>query len=280
MTTTPTAPAPGVATSPVRKVPLPLVARTLTVRRVEDLSDSLRRIVLAGPELEGFASDGPTDHLKVCFPAEPDARPVLPTLVDGRWADVPGVVQRDYTVRTFDRSAGEVALEMVSGEHGPAARWAAQARPGQELGLLGPRSSKIVPLDRDWYLLAADEAGVPGLRNWLDRIPATARVQAFIEVGGPTDEPPLPDHPRLEVTWLHRGDAAAGSTTLLPDAVAAATFGTELGAGWVWAGGEASAVRAIRRHLGVERGLDRGSFAMTGYWRLGVAAFDHHSPEA
>lgn len=280
MTTSPAAPTRGAAASPVRKVPLPLVARTLTVRRVDDLSASLRRIVLAGPELEGFASDGPTDHLKVYFPAGPDARPALPALVDGHWTDGPGIVQRDYTVRTFDRSAGEVALEMVAGRHGPASRWAAQAEPSQMLGLLGPRSSKIVPLDRDWYLLAADEAGLPALRNWLDRVPVTARVKAFIEVDGPADEPSLPPHPRLEVTWLHRGDAPAGSTTLLADAVAGARFGAADGAGWIWAGGEASAIRAIRRHLSSDRGLDRSSFAMTGYWRLGVAEFDHHSPDA
>ena len=40
------------------------------------------------------------------------------------------------------------------------------------------------------------------------------------------------------------------------------------------------AVRAIRRHVVNDRGLDRTSFAMTGYWRYGVANFDHKSAEA
>ena len=35
--------------------------------------------------------------------------------------------------------------------------------------------------------------------------------------------------------------------------------------------GEAAAVRAMRRHLVGERGIDRRSVAFMGYWRRGVA---------
>lgn len=271
----------------VQRTAHPLVARRLTVQRVTDLSAHMRRVVLGGPDLAGFASDGPTDHAKVFFPADPDdaasATPALPVVEDGRWVnrDDPHLVCRDYTVRTFRPGSGEVTLDMVVHEHGPAGRWAAQARPGQVLGLLGPKSSKVPPLDRDWYVLAVDQTGLPALTNWLERIAAGARVQAFIEVGGPEDEQELPARERAEVTWLHRGDRAPGTTTLLPDAVAVAPFGDVTdGSGWVWAAAEASVLRAIRTHVSTERGVDRTSFAMTGYWRRGVANFDHKSPDA
>ena len=40
---------------------------------------------------------------------------------------------------------------------------------------------------------------------------------------------------------------------------------------YAWLAGEAAAVRALRRHLVAERGVDRRSVAFMGYWRLGRA---------
>lgn len=269
--------------SPIRRITLDPRLRRLTVRGVSDLSASMRRVTLGGPDLAGFACFGPTDHAKVYFPAAPGGDPALPSVVDGRPEDTGDdrFVFRDYSVRTFDPASGVVTLDMAVHPHGPAGRWAAQASPGQTLGLYGPKTSKLPPLDREWYVLAADEAGIAGLTNWLDRLPQGPRVQAFVEVGGAQDEVALPVRDGVTVTWLHRGPAEAGTTTLLADAVRAASFGAPGGGpGWVWAGAEAMAVRAIRRHVVNDRGLDRTSFAMTGYWRHGVANFDHKSAEA
>ena len=125
-------------------------------------------------------------------------------------------------------------------------------------------------------VLAADETGIPALLNWLDRRPAAARVDALIEVDDDADHLPLPARADVSVTWLHR-EGPAGTTTLLLDAVAALDLAP--GDLWAWAGAEASAVRAVRSHL-AERGIGAQHAAMTGYWRRGVANFDHHSPEA
>ncbi|MBX9244039.1 siderophore-interacting protein [Actinotalea ferrariae] len=264
--------------SPVRKIPLDLRLRRLAVRRVLDLSPSIRRVALGGPDLAGFECHGPSDHAKVFFPPEPDGDLVLPELADWSGRQDPRHVVREYTVRTYVPSSDELVLDMAVHAHGPAGRWAAQADVGRELGVLGPKTSKVGPTDRAWYLLVADETGLPALTNWLERLPAGPRVHAFVEVGGPQDEVRLPQRAGVDVTWLHRGDAEAGTTRLLADAVAALPV-PDGGPGWVWAGAEAGAVRAVRRDL-TERGVDRKSLSMTGYWRLGVANFDHKSPEA
>lgn len=267
--------------SPVRRTKLPLVARRLEVLRVEDLSASMRRVALGGPELAGFRADGPTDHAKVWFPPDgrPDDAPLLPAEVDGAWVAPDGATCRDYSIRTFDVAAGEVVLDMAVHAHGPAGRWAAQARPGQQLGLLGPKTTKIPPMDRDWYLFAVDETGLPGLQNWLEQLPPGPRVRVLAEVAGRADEVPLPARDDTDVTWLHRGDAPAGTTTLLADAVRTELAAVPDGApGWFWSAAEAMVVRAIRGHV-TEYGLDRRSCAMTGYWRRGVANFDHKSED-
>lgn len=262
------------ARSAVQRVKLELRMRRLTVERVEDLSATLRRVALGGPELAGFVANGPTDHAKVFFPATPGGEPLLPD--PGTWAGRQDerYVCRDYTVRTFVPSSDELVLDMAVHSHGPAGRWVAQAQPGQQLGIYGPKSTKLPPVDRSWYLLVADETGLPALTNWFDRLPAGRPVHAFIEVGGPADEVALPARDGAAVTWLHRGDAAPGTTTLLADAVAGAALPGR-GEPWVWAGAESSAARAVRKHMIDERQVARRSVATTGYWQVGVANFDH-----
>ena len=255
-----------------------LVPRLLTVDRVTELSRAMRRVTLTGG-LAGFAALAATDHAKVFFPPDDTSPPAMPVVTDGHWTNRadPRLVYRDYTVRAFRPERGEVDLDMVVHSHGPAGRWAARARPGQQLGLLGPRSSTMRPLDREWYLLAADETGLPATANWLERLPASAHVDVLVEVGGPEDEVELPVHDGASITWVHRGATPPGASTLLPDAVAATRLGT--GPGYVWAAAEASQVRAIRADVRT-RGIGGDSASPTGYWRLGVANFDHKSPEA
>ncbi len=271
------------APSPVQRIGYPLVARRLTVQRVETLSPTMRRVVLGGAELEGFRSVGPADHVKLVVPAHPGADVVVPVIEDGRWVnrDEPGLTYRDYTVRSFVPGSGELVIDMVVGDHGPAGRFAASAAPGDVVATLGPRGSALPPMDRERYVLAVDETGLPALANWLDKLPAAARVRALVEVGHPGEEVDLPSAADVEVTWLHRLGAPAGTTALLPTAVAGVLAdGWADGASqWWWAAGETGAVRAIRTMLG-EHGVGRDSFAMTGYWRRGVENFDHHSPEA
>lgn len=255
-----------------------LVPQLLTVDRVTELSRAMRRVTLTGG-LAGFAALAATDHAKVFFPAAGASSPAMPLLTDGHWANRadPRLVYRDYTVRAFRPEQGEVDLDMVLHTHGPAGRWAARARTGQRLGLLGPRSSTMRPLDREWYLLAADETGLPATANWLERLPSSARVQVYLEVGGPEDEVALPVHDGATITWVHRGATAPGASTLLVEAVAGSSLGT--GSGYVWAAADASQVRAIRADVRA-RGIAGDSSSTTGYWRLGVPDFDHKSPEA
>lgn len=258
------------------KVRHPLTARRLTVTAVEDLSACLRRVRLAGPDLAGFVALGPTDHVKVFFP-DAAGQVRLPQVADGHWLDRddPAHTFRDYTVRTFDGSA--LVLDMVPHEHGPAGRWAAQATPGQELGILGPRGSSLRPLDRPWYLLAVDETGLPAVWNWLDRLPGATPVHVLAEVDGPDDHVPLA-HPGLDVTWLHRAGTAPGTTSLISDAVAdALTRLAPAGEGLVFAAGELTAMRAVRD---LARAHAHAGAVVTSYWQRGVANFDHHSPDA
>jgi NADPH-dependent ferric siderophore reductase len=72
------------------------------------------------------------------------------------------------------------------------------------------------------------------------------------------------------VRWLH-GDASA------VDAVRDATLPS--GTPYVWLGGEAGTMRALRRHLLDERGYDRRTVDFTGYWRRRLTQDDAPTAE-
>lgn len=256
-----------------------LTPRIVTVVRVEALSRTMRRVVVGGSALAGFpyVRMAPDAHVKLFFPDD-TGRIVMPQIgPDGMRlpVDGPRPVSRDYTVRAFDSEKLELTLDFVLHSHGVAGTWAATAAPGDEVGVLGPRGSHIYPTGYDGYLLVADETALPALCRWLEELPSGTRVVAFAEVADERSELAVPVRDGVDLTYLHRGTAAPGTTTLLADAVRALRFPD--GEVFAWVAGEAGTVKPIRRHLVRDLALPRGRVKVDGYWRLGTVNHDHHA---
>jgi len=258
-----------------------LVPRRLTVLRTVDLTPRMRRIVVGGPEIAGFphGTGRPTDHVKLFFPDDTGDIAMPAIEGDGKWIEPDGrrLEFRDYTVRAFDPEAGELTLDFVLHEHGTGGRWAATAEPGAPLGVLGPRGSILVPTGYPAYILAADETALPALARWLEELPPTARIQAFVEVRDASDELDLERSAEARLTYLHRGSAAPGSTDMLIEAIRAAELPAD--PYYVWAAGEATTLKPIRRYFRRELGLPKERVDIDGYWKRGVVNLDHHDDE-
>lgn len=234
----------------IMRVSLPLKRRRLTVKAVTDLTPSLRRITLTGVDLADFETPSADDHVKLFF--TPD---------DGGEA-----IGRDYTPRNFRREALELDVDFVLHESGVATTWSKQARVEDELVVGGPRGSTLVKYEFDEYLLVADDAGLPALLRRLEDLPAGAKVTVFAEVQSAAHELPTTTQAALTLRWLHRGDAAAGTTTLLQDAVGA--WPQPTGTVFVWVGAERATTSFIKENL-LARGLDADTMRMTAYWTKG-----------
>lgn len=253
-----------------------LTPRLLTVAATTRPTPRTVRVTLTGDQLDGFAHTAPDDHVKLFFPRPGQTLPVMPTLgPDGLVPPPPGApdpVFRDYTVRALRPAARELDVDFVLHGHGPAATWAAQAAPGQHLGVLGPRGSLLVPDGFDWYLLGADATALPALAVWLERLPAGTAVHAVAEVHDPAEQQPLTSAADLTLTWVHT-TTHTGPGTALEQAVRA--FTPPPGHGYVWIAGEAGALVPVRRHVRTW-GLPRHHVAVDGYWRRGTTNHDHH----
>jgi NADPH-dependent ferric siderophore reductase len=155
--------------------------RLLQVREVSRLTPKMVRVVVGGEALAGFISAAHDDHVKLFFPQPGHDKPVLPTPTPNGPVypeGAPRPAARDYTPRRYDATANALTIDFVLHGVGPATTWAAQARPGQFLGVGGPRGSFIVPDDFDWYLLAGDETAIPAIGRRLQELPAGTRVIA------------------------------------------------------------------------------------------------------
>jgi NADPH-dependent ferric siderophore reductase len=247
--------------------------RLLQVREVSRLTPKMVRVVLGGEALAGFVSAAHDDHVKLFFPQPGHDKPVLPTPTPNGPVYPEGAARpaaRDYTPRRYDPAANTLTIDFVLHGEGPAATWAAQARPGQFLGVGGPRESFIVPDDFDWCLLAGDETAVPAIGRRLQELPAGTRVIAVVEVADAGEEQKLDTRAKLEMHWLHRTGAEAGNHLLLQRALT--EFVLPPGEGYAWVAAEASAAKALRRYLVDQRGLPKDRVKAAAYWKQGAVA--------
>ncbi len=255
----------------------PITIRRLEVTGVRDITGGMLRVTLAGEQLgpfenNGFAqpafrSPGFDDNIRLVFAYPGDDAPVLPVQKDGN-VEAPKdrrPLTKSYTVRRWDPEAGEVHIDFVKHGTGVATTWARRCGPGDEIHIVGPAHSGLFPAGVDWLLAAGDDTALPAIGRLLEEAPAGLRLQVFIEVDGPEDEQDLPTRADATITWLHRGGAAPGTTTLLADAVMSAPWWP--GEAYAWVAGESMCVKPIRRFLRETRGLPRERVDVTGYWR-------------
>ncbi|TDC55810.1 siderophore-interacting protein [Actinomadura sp. KC345] len=254
------------ATEPARK------GRALNrgrVLRTERLTPHMIRVVIGGEGLAGFGAGEFTDHyVKLLFrrpgveyPEPFDMERVRAELPRDQWP-----VTRTYTVRAWDPEAVELTIDFVHhGDKGLAGPWAAAARPGDEILLQGPGGAYAPGADAGWHLLAGDESALPAIAASLERIPEGAPARVFVEVAGPEEEQELPTPGDTEIVWLHRGAGQVGD--LLVEAVQKLDFPE--GEVQAFVHGEANFVKALRRHLRIERGLPMERLSISGYWRRG-----------
>lgn len=248
--------------------------RVLDVLRAEQVTPRLRRLVLGGPEIEGFGA-GP--NIKLLIPPEGLERPEWPlAALDGRplWpAPERRPAVRTFSVRRFEAEKGELWVEFAGhGGDGPAARFARRARPGDLVGVGGP-GGRALPA-ADVHILAGDPSGLPSIAAILEKLAPEARGVALVEVEDEAEAVALARPKGVDLLYLYRRGAAAGTPALLMDAIRAVPVpeGRSVSA---WIAAESDTVRMARAFLTGERRIPRRSVVAIGYWKRGISEPDY-----
>lgn len=242
---------------PAARPAAPPAPRRAVVRRTSWVTPSTVRVVLGGPGLRDFEPNGFADqYVKLVFDRPGQVRPA----------------RRTYTVRAFDEVRHELTIDVVVHGSGIAGPWARDAREGDEVLLAGPGGGYLPDPGADWHLLLGDESALSAVVGALARLPSTAVARALIEVDGPAEQVRAEGlwephrSASVQLAWVHRDGATHGDR--LVAAVTALDF--PAGTPQVFLHGEAGAVRTLRRHLLLDRGVPRErAVSVSGYWRLG-----------
>lgn len=249
------------------------VFRRLEVIRVHDVTPNMRRIVLGGEELAGFAfherAIGP--YVKLYIPTNSDSARDWPALADdlslGMLTSDERPAIRTYTARAFDADKGELTIDFVDhGDTGPASYWARHAGTGDVIGLgeRGYREANGV----DWYILAGDHTALPAIARSLEHLPRGSRGQAIISLPDEVDRQELQGPPGIDVVWLT--EHPVSGLPRLVDAVRRSPIPSSAYV-FFFAGAEAKAARALRAHARDVLGLPSDQRFILNYWRLGYA---------
>jgi NADPH-dependent ferric siderophore reductase len=238
----------------------------LTVTSVRRLTPRMVRLTFSGDGLSDVGT-WPDQQLKLLFPRPGCSAHVSDSPDVGTWYQAYMAMPEDerpwmrsFTVRSL--ADGVLTVDFVlHGDNGPASRWAASAQVGDVIGRFGPSPEYARPLgSADLLLFAGDETALPAIASLLELLPGEQRFLAFVEVADLAEEQDVPG-----VRWVHR---SAGED-LVP-VVSAVEVPSSV---WVWLGGEASAVRALRRHF-VGLGVSKKDIEFAGYWRRALTQDD------
>ncbi len=241
--------------------------REVTVVDAFNVTPHMRRVVVATDDVSYFCEGGL--HVRLLIPpkgrepiwphAEPDGRIHWPKGDDA-------LTIRAYTIRSIDRARGEMSIDFVvhEGDNVPGATWAMTARNGDRAGLIGPGGGGVPAAGK--LVLAGDETALPAIARIAAAMPAEANLRIFLEVADRQEEQPLTSEAAMDVTWLHRNGAAAGTTDtlerILRDIVPACDPET-----FVWAACEQKQARAIRTFVKSGLARDPGTFSIAAYWQ-------------
>ncbi|WP_295809445.1 siderophore-interacting protein [uncultured Nitratireductor sp.] len=253
-------------------MPLPYF-REMHVVSTETLTPSMKRVRLAGEDLQRFTHGGL--HIRLLFPPSGSASPSWPCIGRNGEAVWPGdkdrPVARVYTIRAIDPNRGHIDVDMVlhEGEAYPGAGWAARARPGDIVGMTGPGGGEAPEAHK--LVLLGDETALPAIARILEGLSCETKAIVRLEVANEAEKQPLPTRASLDLEWLLRDERAPGTTTLLEEATKALPIEGNDPDLFVWAGCEFAAFKAIRGHLRKTLRLPNLQHLVVSYWRKGVA---------
>ncbi|TKW72337.1 MAG: siderophore-interacting protein, partial [Staphylococcus hominis] len=130
----------------------------------------------------------------------------------------------------------------------------------------GPKSCAQLPTHTDWLLLAGDETALPAIGRCLESLPSGHDAIAVVEVPTSADIQDLDIPDSVQIHWAIRdqGEGFVEKASALFEESADSQLPN--GEAYVWAAGEASRLKTLRRLFKVS-GIAPEHQEITGYWR-------------
>ncbi|CAI8376822.1 MAG: Vibriobactin utilization protein ViuB [Acidimicrobiales bacterium AG-410-I20] len=237
------------------------------VKKITKISPNMVRIVFGDGDLSNFESTSFTDQYINAYFVPEEANYSVPFDLEHARAsgDAYRPRPRRFTVRQWEPETEQLTIDFVThGDKGYAGIWAQRATIGDRLQFKGPNGSYAPADEVDWHLLAGDESALPAISASVETISDSKPCIVFLIVDGPENQIDFSSSPIHEINWVYRSEAIDPETALL-EAIREHQF--QEGEFDVFIHGEAGEVRAIRKHLILERGVNIENASISPYWR-------------
>lgn len=256
----------------------PARPRLIHVQSAQTVGKNTRRIVFTSPELADYPCESAGVPFKLLLPHSGQNAPVMPERFENgrpvweRPSEKP--ISRTYTVRFFDRAERTLAIDFVlHGDNGPAAAFAAQAAPGQTVGITAPKRGSLLKPAAE-YLMAGDLTALPAIAAMLEQLARSnpaARGKVFLLLPEPAD---LPELTRPAGIGIHPFFGGEEHNPAIAAAVAQSR--PEDGDCYVWFAAEAALVATLRPIARQQWQLPPARCYAVPYWRKGEAEEVYH----
>lgn len=220
----------------------------------------MTRVIVGGPELEGFSVDEPAASVRLLLPDSGEL--VIPSWSGNEFLydDGTRATIRTLTPRRFDPQLLELHLDIVHHDSGAASAWAITTQQGDEVAVSGPGRGYHIDPDATAFLLAGDETAIPAICQLLEDL---GDVPITVHLAIRHGDARVDLHRDVDVTW-HVAPSGSVPEGTLSTAISKVEFPPGMR---IWAAGEASEMHRIRKHVFEERGFPRSQATIRGYWR-------------
>ncbi len=232
------------------------VSKLAIVISKEFITSYMLQIVLRGESFDASFCWSPGSYVKLAIPTNTH-KPIM----------------RTYTVRHHHPNKKTITIDFaIHHPSGPATRWALGTLPGDVIGVLGPGKLKVSKNRADWYLFAADMAGLPAALSLMESLEANAIGEAFLEVTSLEDKQNLSIPKGIKVTWLFHPDPTIQS---LQQLFSIQNLPKRKGIAKVFVAGEFGTIRSIRQYINANPDFAKANTYISSYWKIGAKEEDH-----
>lgn len=233
----------------------------LQVEEAFRITPNMLRIVFAGEDLADFPEGMESGYMKLLFP-NLDASSKKKNLV------------RTFTIRKFDTVTNRLSMDFALHDHtdGPASAWAKQTSNGDKLQMRGPGPVKLVDFSADWFYLVGDMTSLPAIACNFEKMPASARGHAVIQVNSEADCQKLEVPDGIEVEWVIN-DKPHIQNDKLVEAVKSKVL--PKGTPSIWVACEFSNMRALRAYFMEVCKIEKQNIYISSYWKINANEDQH-----
>lgn len=234
-------------TGPDQAGALPPNVSLARVAGVTRIAARFLRLRLEGAGLDRLARD--MIHFRIVLPRRDGRNTRWPRLSETGQAVWPDDLHRPaYTVSAIDPGAGWMETDIFIHEGGQTCAFAASARPGTQVGLIGPGGGGIPAAPH--LVIGGDETAYPALSRIIAAQAPDTRIDAHLF--GATADYPLPRHPGLALRHMPAGEAEL-----------AASLGP---GGRFWFATEKARLQPLKLAIHGRLGVAKAEAALAAYW--------------